>query len=120
MTNETLIVRRAALQDAASAFQTVRARYAILTTLGYTQDALEGYSEMLKTLLQEHDVSLSADGGLPDDAPPAFLEDLHALMAQDAGTPRVHAMPEDVLALEDKRGSDIPIDVLAQIAFMIE
>jgi len=119
MTNGELLQRQNALTRAVQHVQSVRARYAIQKTLRNVEGALETYSEMLQEIAVEHGVDLSG-GGVPNDAPDEFREELEELLQMEAEEPEVHSMPLSVLDTEDDKGSDIPLDVVASLDFMID
>lgn len=118
MTNAELLERQQVLQEAAQHLQSVQARYAIQKSLRNVEQALSTYSEMLQELSVEHGVDLS--GGMPDDAPDEFVDELDDLLQMEQEEPDVHALPQDVLETEDEKGSDVPIEVIGSLDFMIE
>lgn len=119
MTNGELLQRQNNLQNAIEHVQSVRGRYALQKTLRNVEQALETYREMLAEIAQEHEVDLSG-GGVPEDAPQAFVEDLDELLQMEAEEPQVHSMDLAVLETEDEKGSDIPLGVIASLDFMID
>lgn len=118
MTNGELLQRQQILQKASECVSTVRGRYALQKNLRKVEGALETYSEMLQELAQEHDVDLQ--GGLSPDAPEAFRDDLDELLQMDTDAPDVHTIGGEVLEAEDEKGSDIPMELLAALDFMID
>lgn len=118
MTNAELIERQQKLQQAAEHIRSVQARYAVQKTLRNVEQSLKTYREMLQELASDHDVDLGE--GVPDDAPDDFVDDLEELLDMEQDEPETHTMPLDVLETEDDKGSDIPLQVLAGLDFMIE
>lgn len=121
MTNQELLNRRHVLQVALQHVSTSRFKYAIQKNLKSVQQELEAYDETLKGLIQEHEVELTDEGRVPDDAPKAFTEDLEELLGERVQEEvPVHTLDDAILDKEDDRGSDIPFDVLMALDFMIE
>lgn len=118
-THATLLQRQQTLAQAANVFQTVKARYAITKNAKYIESELESYRETLKELMQEHDVEPQNDGTIPNDAPQAFYDDANELLQTETEC-RVHTITEDTLEKEDDKDSDISVEMLMQIDWMIE
>jgi len=118
MTNAELLERQEKLQQAAEHIRSVQARYAVQKTLRGVEQALETYWEMLRELADEHDIDLQQ--GVPDDAPEDFVDELNDLLQMEQDEPQTHSMPLEVLETEDEKGSDIPLQVLAGLDFMID
>jgi hypothetical protein len=125
MTNRDLLNVRPALQIAASGApddhpldysgaQTTAMRYALMQNQKRLQDALEGYQELLQELISDHDVELEA-GGIPDDAPEAFREELQELLQQEAPYERYTVSDSEI-----KKEPGVPFELLSALDFMIE
>jgi len=118
MTNRGLLQMREALANAAEGFQSVRGRYAIQENLRAVEQALEGYYSMLRSLGAEHDVDVQSKEAL-EGAPESFHEDLDELLSAEVNEPDLCTIEADVLQAEDARGSDISIETLSRLDFMI-
>jgi len=113
MTNQELLNRSNALQRAAEAVQTTRMRYAVQKNLREVQSLIEPYQETLEQIAEEHEVEDL------EEAPDGFEEELEDLLAEDGGDPDVHTVPPQTLDREDEKGTDLPMDVIAGIDWMI-
>ncbi|MCS3611011.1 hypothetical protein [Salinibacter ruber] len=113
MTNQELLNRSNALQRAAEAVQTTRMRYAIQKNLREVQALIEPYQETLEQIAEEHEVESL------EDPPEGFEEEIEDLLAEDGGDPDVHTVPPQTLDREDEKGTDLPMDVIAGIDWMI-
>jgi len=114
MTNETLLRRAQALQQAAGRVQTTRMRYAIQKNLRATEALLEPYHETLRQIAQDYGLESF------EEPPEAAQTELEALLAEDAGEPEVDTVPPGVLTREDERGTELEMEVVAGLDFMIE
>jgi hypothetical protein len=114
MTNQELLNRSNALQRAAEAVQTTRMRYAVQKNLREVEALLEPYQKTLKRIVEEHEVESI------EDPPEEFEEELEDLLTEDAGEPGVHTVPPEVLDREDEKETDLPLNVIAGIDWMIE
>jgi len=115
MTNQELLNRSQVLQRAAESVQTTRMRYAVQKNMRAAERELEAYNDLLADLASEHNVDIN--GGVPDDE--EFREELTDLLQQDAGDPDVHTVPPETLDREDEKGTDLPLEVVAGIDWMI-
>jgi hypothetical protein len=113
MTNQELLNRSNALQRAAESVQTTRMRYAIQKNLREVESLIEPYQETLQQIAEEHEVENL------DDPPPEFEGDLEDLLAEDAGEMDVHSVPPSALTAEDERGTELPIEVISGLDWMI-
>lgn len=120
MTNAQLLERQAALQAASEHVQSVRGRYALQKTLREVESALQTYRELLRELADENDVDMrELQEGNTAELPDAFREGVEELLQMDEDEPDVHRIPLSVLDTEDEKGSEIPLDVIARVDFMI-
>lgn len=117
MTNAQLLQRKQSLERAAQVVETARVRFAVAKNLRRTSEELEDYQEALSGLVKSFDVDL--DGGLPDDPPEGFEGELEALLQTEVEEPTVNEIAVADLEVEDERGADIPLQVLAGLDFMI-
>jgi len=115
MTNQELLNRSQVLERAAESVQTTRMRYAVQKNMKAVERELEAYNDLLVDLASEHDVDIN--GEVPDDK--AFREELTDLLQQEAGDPDVHTVPPRTLDREDEKGTDLPMEVIAGIDWMI-
>jgi len=113
MTNQELLNRSNALQRAAEAVQTTRMRYAIQKNLREVQSLIEPYQETPQQIAEEHEVESL------EDPPERFEEEIEDLLAEDGGDPDVHTVPPQTLDREDEKGTDLPMEVIAGIDWMI-
>lgn len=113
MTNQELLNRSNALQRAAEAVQTTRMRYAIQKNLREVQALIEPYQQTLQQIAEEHEVESL------EDPPEPFEDELEALLAEDGGEPDVHTVPPKTLDREDEKGTDLPMNVIAGLDWMI-
>jgi hypothetical protein len=88
-------------------------RYAVQKNLREVQALIEPYQETLKQIAEEH--------GLDNlqDPPESFEEELEDLLAEEGGDPDVHTVPPQTLDREDEKGTDLPMDVIAGLDWMI-
>jgi hypothetical protein len=125
MTNQELLSIRPALQIAASGApeghdvdylgaQTTAMRYALMQNQKRLQETLEVYQEMLQELLEEHDIELDG-GGIPEDAPEEFEQELQELLQQEAPF-----QPYTISDTEIKKEPGVPLQLLVALDWMID
>jgi hypothetical protein len=88
-------------------------RYAVQKNLREVQALIEPYQETLKQIAEEHRLDNLQD------PPESFEEELEDLLAEEGGDPDVHTVPPQTLDREDEKGTDLPMDVIAGLDWMI-
>jgi len=94
--------------------ETTTVRYAVVKNQRRLSNALEDYHEVLKEIMDEHDVEPTDRGGIPEDAPEDFQEDMNDLLQQDADFDPYKVSEEDIF-----KEPSIPTEVLGSIEWMI-
>jgi hypothetical protein len=84
------------------------------------QGELETYQDLLKELLNDHDVELSKQGELPDNPPQEFSEDLQELLQSDGGDVDIVTLSPATLEKEDEKDTNISNELLIGLDWMIE
>jgi len=117
MTNQELLNRSQALNNAAERVQTTRLRYAVQKNIRHVQQALKPYQETLNQLAEEHGVEMQGElNGTPE----AFDEALEDLLSEDAGEVDIHTVPPETLDREDEKGTELDMQTISALDWMIE